>query len=275
MSVFERLSGFDKISAFLDSVDADLSWSLALLNPCPKEATPICKPSNPEVNFVPPSASLPDPSANLLAPFSNWEAPESNWLDLSANWPDPDCNLSTPAINSWLFWFNWLEPVDNFSIPDTNSGVFSTNWPTPAVKLEDFCVKVVEPETSWSRLPVKVEFFSLSWLAPWETLSTPAVYAFTPDVIDWLAGTNLLATAPCISVNPLDNPVKEVEASGNTWLAWFFNVERFEDWFCKFSKLPCKPWTKATIDCADWILSVEFWDTEALISACCSLVKDW
>lgn len=63
--------------------------------------------------------------------------------------------------------------------------------------------------------------FSLSWLAPWETLSTPVVYAFTPDAIDWLAGTNLLVTSPCISVNPLDNPIKEVEVIGDTWLDWF------------------------------------------------------
>ena len=175
LSVFERTRGSDNVSAFSDSVEADLSWLLALPNPCPNESTSICKSSRLEVKVVPPSASFPAPSAIFIAPLPSWDAAESNCVDLSVNWPEPNCNLVIPAISSGLLLFNWAEPVDKLSIPDTNSGAFPANASTPAVKVDVFSVNLLDPETNLSRLVVKLVFFSLSWLAPIEIVSSPLV----------------------------------------------------------------------------------------------------
>ena len=48
-----------------------------------------------------------------------------------------------------------------FRIPVTSSGVFPARESKPVVKVEEFSVNLVEPETNWSKLVVKVVFFHL------------------------------------------------------------------------------------------------------------------
>ena len=269
------MSGFDKISAFLDSVDADFSWLLALLKPCPRSVVPTCKLSIPAVKVAPPSANFPVPSAIFIAPLPSWDAAESNCVDLSVNWSEPNCNLVRTAINSGLLLFNWAEPDDSFSIPVTNSGVFPARVSKPVVNFEEFSVNLVEPETNWSKLVVKVVFFSLSWFTPKEIVSNPLVYALTPFSIDWLPGTNWLSTAFCNCVNPLDIDVKELDAIGKSWFALVCKVERLETGWFILPKFSFKSPTVVKIAFADSIVELELFETASVNSFFWVSVRDW
>ena len=80
-SVFDNANGFDKVFAFVSSVEANANCSFASINPVLNVVTPPYKVSKPDERVFPPSASFSAPSAIFCDPSVNLEEPERSCSD--------------------------------------------------------------------------------------------------------------------------------------------------------------------------------------------------